>query len=170
MGSTDNQYYDGHCHFSADANCQAWLTFLGLIPDDIHIAELFNASHIYCTLLHAQEFFINFMIILKFFVPQIVVITSVWIYSVIIKIPKFMVFLSYGFMESCLNTSFILKIRLYLNVCMTFDKQVLSDKINQVFKTNYIQYQLVHHSIVSDTLLSKHLTALQLGFYSNIYT
>lgn len=124
-----------------------------LIPDGILIAELFNASHIYCTFLHAQEFFINFMILLKFFVPQIVVIISVWIYSVIIKISKFVVFFSYGFMESCLNTGFILKIRLYLNVGMTFDKQFLSDKINQVFKTNYIRYQLVHHSIVSDTLL-----------------
>lgn len=52
---------------------------------------------------------------------------------------------------------------------LTF-KQFLSDKINQIFKTNYIQYQLVHHSIVSGTQLSKHLTALQLGFNNGIYT
>lgn len=53
---------------------------------------------------------------------------------------------------------------------MTFDIQFVSDKTNQTIKTNYIQYQLVHHSIVSETLVSKHLTALHLGFYNNIYT
>lgn len=49
-------------------------------------------------------------------------------------------------------------------------KQFLSDKINQIIKSNYIQYQLVHHSIVIETLVSEHLTALHLGFYNSIYT
>lgn len=73
--------------------------------------------------MHAQEFFINFKIILKFFVPQILIITSVLIYSVIIKIPKFMFFFSYGFVQSYLNTSFISKVR--LNEGMTFDIQTV---------------------------------------------
>lgn len=71
--------------------------------------------------MHAQEFFINFKILLKFFVPQIVIITAVWMYFVIRKFHKFMFFFSYAFSESYLNTSYILKIRLYLNEGMIFD-------------------------------------------------
>lgn len=67
----------------------------------------------------------------EIFVLQIRIITAVGIYSVVIKIPKFMVFLSFEFMELYLSSNFILKVRLYLNEGMTFDIQTVI--------TNYIK-------------------------------
>lgn len=67
----------------------------------------------------------------EIFVLQIRIIAAVGIYSVVIRIPTFMVFLSFEFMELYLSSNFILKVRLCLNEGMTFDIQTVI--------TNYIK-------------------------------
>lgn len=127
--------------------------------------------------MHSCQEPVNFKILFRFcnfdqketFVLQIRIITAALVYSVIIKIPKFMFFLSFEFMESYFSTNFILKVRLFLNEGMSFHIQTDCSQ-RKWLEINYIRYQLVHHNIVSEMLLPKHLTTFELGFHHNIYT
>lgn len=127
--------------------------------------------------MHSCQEFVNFKILFRFwnfdqkeiFVLQIRIITATLIYSAMINIPEFMFFLSFEFMELYFSTNFILKVRLFLNKGVTFDIQIVCSQ-RKWLEINYIRYQLVHHNIVSEMLLPKHLTTFELGFHHNIYT